>query len=748
MSLRLVHLVSAYTLWCLGTYSLWLGEADTAKPYPILVALSAVVALVVTDGTKWICMPSWFSNALGLVILGKIIWDLSGLPQEALLALAHFLVYLQVAKWFREKRAFDFGLLYVMNILQLSIGAILARNTFGWVVLAYFLLAIWCAMLFFLGRHLGEIEGRAAPRAAAAAPAGLRLYASLAFRAVLLWIVGVPLALLVFWLLPRPSREEQVTSIDRSGQQWTGFSEAVTLQTRTNLVDSGEIAFRVWARDHNGSSVELPMDMLWRGSVCLRYDKGRWRRGLGSMELLHDLLRPKEDLSPGEVLLEFERVANTGSILFSPAGAVAAETFSSSSAIRRIPCEDRVVLDDGTGLPGGGPPRVNYRLVVDQAAWSSPFTSTPAPQEYLRAARQLPGGLERLRELADRLTEDLPPDDAKGRIQRILDHLTATGGFLYATSTADTGSGLDPIEDFLFVKKAGHCEYFAGSMALLLRCAGVPSRLVVGFKGIEPNRAGGFYTVRQLFAHAWVEAYDEGADRWLTIDPTPGEARENAVARAKGWFDGIVDAKDAVVRLWQYYVVSFTFEDQRRFLNGALHLSVDVLGRPLLALQAVVRSHWEDHAWLVVLAATGLAAGGATAATAARRCARTIAALFRRRRRERSLEGYRLIYEDFLVLTTERMGLRPQTGQTPWEFAEFVGRRLACDSGTRPFAGLPIDLTEYLYRRRFGGDALADDHEAALRTRLREFDRAISPRRQPRRRGPGSPSGELQRSRA
>lgn len=708
---------------------MWLGEADTAKPYPILVVLSAFVALVVTDGTRWICMPSWFSNALGLVILVKIIWDLSGLPQEALLALAHFLVYLQVAKWFREKRAFDFGLLYVMNILQLSIGAILARNSFSWVVLAYFLLAIWCAMLFFLGRHLGEIEGRSGPRASAAVAAGPRLYASLAFRALLLWIVGVPLALLVFWLLPRPSREDQLTRVERSGQQWTGFSESVTLQSQTHLVDSGEVAFRVWARDHAGSTVELPSDMLWRGSVCLRYEKGRWRRGLGSMELLHDRLRPREDLTAGEVLLEIERVANTGSILFSPAGASAAETFSSSSVVRRIPCEDRLVLDDGLGLPGGPPPRVNYRLVVDQSAWSSPFTSTQAPQEYLRAALQLPGGMERLRELAERLTEDLSRDDARGRIQRLLDHLTATGGFTYATSTADTGSGLDPIEDFLFVKKAGHCEYFAGSMALLLRCAGVPSRLVVGFKGIESNRAGGFYTVRQLFAHAWVEAYDEGAQRWLTIDPTPGEARENAVARAKGWFDAIVDAKDAVVRLWQYYVVSFTFEDQKRILNGALNLSVAWLGRPLLAIQVAVRSHWEDHAWLVVLAATGLAAGGAAAATAARRCARPIAALFRRKRRERNLERYRLIYEDFLALIVGRMDLRPRTGQTPLEFAEFVGRRLESDSETRRFAELPFELTECLYRCRFGGDALADDREAALRTRLSDFDQAISQRR-------------------
>jgi hypothetical protein len=78
------------------------------------------------------------------------------------------------------------------------------------------------------------------------------------------------------------------------------------------------------------------------------------------------------------------------------------------------------------------------------------------------------------------------------------------------------------IEDFLFETRAGHCEYFASALAVLLRAAGVPSRMVVGYRGGQWFEDGAFYLVRQSDAHAWVEAWVE--DRgWTRVDPTPGD---------------------------------------------------------------------------------------------------------------------------------------------------------------------------------------------------------------------------------
>ena len=79
----------------------------------------------------------------------------------------------------------------------------------------------------------------------------------------------------------------------------------------------------------------------------------------------------------------------------------------------------------------------------------------------------------------------------------------------------------DPLADFLFVRKQGHCEYFASSMAIMLRTLGIPSRVVNGFRTSEFNDVTGNYVVRASSAHSWVEAYFPGQG-WVSFDPTPG----------------------------------------------------------------------------------------------------------------------------------------------------------------------------------------------------------------------------------
>ena len=66
---------------------------------------------------------------------------------------------------------------------------------------------------------------------------------------------------------------------------------------------------------------------------------------------------------------------------------------------------------------------------------------------------------------------------------------------------------LDPVVDFLVNRKAGHCEYFASALTLLLRSVGIPARMVNGFKGGDWNDLAQVLYVRQKHAHSWVEAY-------------------------------------------------------------------------------------------------------------------------------------------------------------------------------------------------------------------------------------------------
>ncbi len=71
--------------------------------------------------------------------------------------------------------------------------------------------------------------------------------------------------------------------------------------------------------------------------------------------------------------------------------------------------------------------------------------------------------------------------------------------------SADRLDHLDPIEDFAANHRTGHCQYFASTLAMMLRSVGIPTRIVLGFRPAEFNDVGKYFVVRQRHAHAWVK---------------------------------------------------------------------------------------------------------------------------------------------------------------------------------------------------------------------------------------------------
>ncbi|MFY9978606.1 MAG: DUF3488 and transglutaminase-like domain-containing protein [Candidatus Sulfotelmatobacter sp.] len=114
----------------------------------------------------------------------------------------------------------------------------------------------------------------------------------------------------------------------------------------------------------------------------------------------------------------------------------------------------------------------------------------------------------------------------------------------------------DPLANFLFERRQGHCEYFASSMAVMLRTLGIPSRVVNGFRSSEFNDITGQYMIRAKDAHAWVEAYFPGYG-WITFDPTPG----GGIAPAQSW-GRLALYLDAAASFWREWVVSYDSSHQ------------------------------------------------------------------------------------------------------------------------------------------------------------------------------------------
>src|SRR5262249_35005559 len=95
--------------------------------------------------------------------------------------------------------------------------------------------------------------------------------------------------------------------------------------------------------------------------------------------------------------------------------------------------------------------------------------------------------------------------EAHAKVARLLtDYLAKSSEFKYSLKRPRKNHALDPTEDFLVNVKEGHCERFATALALMLRSCGIPTRLVVGFRGLDPL-GDGHYVLRQSHSHSWVE---------------------------------------------------------------------------------------------------------------------------------------------------------------------------------------------------------------------------------------------------
>jgi transglutaminase-like putative cysteine protease len=102
----------------------------------------------------------------------------------------------------------------------------------------------------------------------------------------------------------------------------------------------------------------------------------------------------------------------------------------------------------------------------------------------------------------------------------------AHGGFRYTLDPVAAAG--DPVDGFVLGTREGFCEHYAAALAVMLRAARIPARVVAGYLGGEVNAVTGHITVRQSDAHAWVEAVLDPVYGWQRLDPTLAVAPERA----------------------------------------------------------------------------------------------------------------------------------------------------------------------------------------------------------------------------
>lgn len=197
-----------------------------------------------------------------------------------------------------------------------------------------------------------------------------------------------------------------------------------------------------------------------------------------------------------------------------------------------------------------------YSYVVHSRRDYPVLEDDPTQLEPLRA---LPPNLDpRVTELATRIAgQATQPEQIAALLERWLQsNLTYTLEL--------PGEVQDPLADFLFVRKQGHCEHFATALAVMLRTRGVPARVVGGFFGGE--RLGERFVVRGGDAHAWVEAYSP-VRGWMTFDATPESGRGG---QPQAILARLVDAYERIEELWRAKVVDYSLATQWDFVRGLI----------------------------------------------------------------------------------------------------------------------------------------------------------------------------------
>lgn len=173
------------------------------------------------------------------------------------------------------------------------------------------------------------------------------------------------------------------------------------------------------------------------------------------------------------------------------------------------------------------------------------------PPEIRDTYLQLPQIDARIPQLAKEITARAPtPYDKTAALETYL-----RSHYAYTLNLAGK-PGEDALAHFLFETRAGHCEYFASAMAIMVRSLGIPSREVNGFLPGEYNDLGGDYIVRASDAHSWVEVYFPGTG-WLTFDPTPpgADSAHGVMARLGQYMDWLELS-------WNEWIINYDFVHQ------------------------------------------------------------------------------------------------------------------------------------------------------------------------------------------
>ncbi|HEX3036758.1 MAG TPA: DUF3488 and transglutaminase-like domain-containing protein [Thermodesulfobacteriota bacterium] len=481
------------------------------------------------------------ATVLAVLLLVYVFASVIVLGVEVFNGILVFLIYTQVLKLLGRKGMRDIVQIYILSFFQFLAGAILTVDfSYGVVFIVYVAVAIWAIMVFSMRKESIEASSNDDPR----------VVTPLFLSTTVIISLGIFLfTALIFISVPRMRSGFLVSDFIKPESLRTGFSDEVRLgQVGEIKLDSSPVLrARILSHEHKN----LPKTIYWRGVALDEFDGKTWRvsdLSFKSHKKGRDGIVRVRETRNQTLIQDIVTEPLDTEVLF-------AANFPVGFGGNMVEVAE---INDSYILPG----KVSYRLKY--LAYSNLHAASPDDLRkeedeyplYIKARYlQLPKLSEKVKELANDITSS--DRNAYDKAVSIKRYLVSNMGY---TLTLEKGTTEFPLEDFLFKNRAGHCEYFATAMVVLLREVGIPARMVNGFVGGEWNDYGKFFLVRESDAHSWVEVFSP-EHGWVLFDPTPAGDGELL------GYSNLSSYIDYLRYRWNTYVVDFNQGNQVRLFS-------------------------------------------------------------------------------------------------------------------------------------------------------------------------------------
>lgn len=392
--------------------------------------------------------------------------------------------------------------------------------------------------------------------------------------ATALYIYALPLMLIMFLLFPRVSGP--LWGLPKDAQSGiSGIDDEITPGSISELILSDDVAFRV---EFNGPIPDRSK-LYWRGPVLWYTDGFKW---------VPDI--PKQP----DITVNYASQGLSYTVTLEPTDKnwlfsldIPNEAAENSKLTHDLQLRTRRSVINRT--------RYELTSFVDYEMHSN------NPEE-LENALQLPG---RYHPRTIALAKSWRNEGLTDReiVQRALNHFNQEPFFYTLTPPIFIN---DNIDEFMFESKQGFCEHYAAAFTILMRAAGIPTRVVTGYQGGTINPVGEYLVVYQRDAHAWTEVWLGEDGGWVRIDPTSAvspsrvtEGIESALPDSlinippgifnngfsRGLWENMSNTFDAINNRWNQWVLGYD-RNRQRFLFS--QLGFGRLGRDELMIALII----------------------------------------------------------------------------------------------------------------------------------------------------------------